>query len=157
MMIPTLGFIITQVSDRLLDDYDVEYYHRTREQQFGKPLKQVAAEIDETEVLADVKVAVKDIAALLNQQGGPFFLGKTRWSTLSSLPRVREGKNSCYSRPTASYGDFFLTAKLIWSVCCVIKVRERITPFPFANCSVGTKTQMPYFSRRSLRRTRAAR
>jgi hypothetical protein len=94
MALPTLDFIITQVPDRFLEDYDAVYYHRTREQQFGKPLKQVAAEIDETEVLADMKIAAKDVVTLLNKQGGPFFLGETRWSTVSPLPRTREAVNS---------------------------------------------------------------
>jgi hypothetical protein len=48
-------FIVTQVLDCLLRCHDVEYFHRMREPQFGKPLKQVAAEIDETKVLADMK------------------------------------------------------------------------------------------------------
>jgi glutathione S-transferase len=90
VVLPSVAFIVTQVPDRLLQGYDVEYFHRTREPQFGKPLKQVAAEIDETKVLADMKEAARDVVALLNKEGGPFFLGKTRWSTASALPITRE-------------------------------------------------------------------
>jgi hypothetical protein len=76
----SLLFMISRVPDRFLSDYDAEYFNRTREKRFGKPLKQIQAEIDRNQVLADLKEPAKDVVALLNKQGGPFFLGKTRWS-----------------------------------------------------------------------------
>jgi hypothetical protein len=112
--------IIAQVPGRLLPDYDAEYFNRTREPRFGKPLKQLAAEIDQNKVLADMKEASKDLLALLDEEDGPFFLGKTRLSPSPALSirfiRITRDSYPRFLLATASYADFFLASYLVWSV-----------------------------------------
>jgi glutathione S-transferase len=147
-------FLLPKVPVRLLQDYDAQYYYHTREKQFGKSLKQIEAETDQAKVMANVNQIAKEVVALLNKQGGPFFLGKTRWSP-PPFPLRKNPRLIGFSRPTASYGDLYLVAFLAWSVSRVINCR--MTHFNIS-CPLilVTNASTPTSTRMLSRMTRAA-
>ncbi|KAL5378353.1 hypothetical protein PMIN03_000597 [Paraphaeosphaeria minitans] len=77
--ISVLGPIVEHLMPKvpnLLTSISSEYFYRTREIMFGKPLQQVEAEATE-EQWEDMRAKAKEVGDLLRKKGGPFFLGET--------------------------------------------------------------------------------
>lgn len=77
-----LGPIFTQilpVVPTLLPERSVEYFYRTREEDFGKPLAEVHREAlaGAEESWKKSEGALRETAELLKKHDGPFFLGET--------------------------------------------------------------------------------
>ncbi|KAL2066015.1 hypothetical protein VTL71DRAFT_2086 [Oculimacula yallundae] len=66
-----------RVPINLLSERSSEYFHRTREQQLGKPLAQFMEEEGGEEAWIAALPAIKELGELVKRNGGPYVLGKT--------------------------------------------------------------------------------
>lgn len=77
LMGPLIGYLLPKVPVVLLNPPSAEYFNRTREVSFGKPLPEVAKETATEQAWKDAEAPAKMFGDLLRKNGGPFFLGKT--------------------------------------------------------------------------------
>jgi glutathione S-transferase len=66
------------IPSSFLSPISQEYFQRTRAVTFGKPLEELAAEGVPVEGWDSCKNAALEMSKLLEANGGPYFLGKTR-------------------------------------------------------------------------------
>ncbi|OCL06103.1 hypothetical protein AOQ84DRAFT_390428 [Glonium stellatum] len=69
--------LIPKAPGNLLNERSKEYFERTREVRFGMPLSQMEKDKGGETPWAAAKQPIQELADLLKEQGGPFFLGKT--------------------------------------------------------------------------------
>jgi glutathione S-transferase len=77
---PMRPILLDRVPKRILGDASIPYWVRTRSAMVGKPLDEFCAEHTHEECFAKAEPAIREITALLEENGangeGPFFLGK---------------------------------------------------------------------------------
>ncbi|KAK4234981.1 hypothetical protein C8A03DRAFT_37196 [Achaetomium macrosporum] len=73
---PMRPIVLDRVPKRILNDASIPYWIRTRSEMVGMPLEQFCAQHSHEECLAKAEPAIKEVTALLEENGGPFFLGK---------------------------------------------------------------------------------
>lgn len=78
IMAPIKGITTAGVYTNLLPETSKEYFGRTREKRFGKPILQFAKENGGEEAWLEALPGIKELADLLKANGGPFVMGKTR-------------------------------------------------------------------------------
>lgn len=69
--------IIPEVPKQILNPASVEYFETTREKSMGAPLHKVQEEKGGEAAWKAGEESWKELAALLKEKGGPFFLGET--------------------------------------------------------------------------------
>lgn len=74
---------MTKVPYKLLSEHSAPYFIRTREEQEGKPLLQMAKEEGGEPAWSNCMPAWNQLVKLLKEEEGPFFLGMIRKDTLS--------------------------------------------------------------------------
>ncbi|KAK0112609.1 hypothetical protein ONS95_014352 [Cadophora gregata] len=78
---PLRAVWLPRVPVNLLNPRSSEYFHRTREEDVGKPLAQFMKEEGGEEAWVEALPAIKSLGELVKKEGGPYLLGKTRVST----------------------------------------------------------------------------
>jgi len=68
---------LPKVPPNLLNEPSADFFERTREARFGMPLSQIEKEKGGEAPWEAAKQPIKELADLLKEQGGPFFLGQT--------------------------------------------------------------------------------
>lgn len=86
---PLRAMLVPKVPKVLLNKSSADYFYLTREEALGKPLDQVEREVTEKD-WEEAAVVAKEIADLLKENGGPFFLGEESKSLLI-MSRTRYG------------------------------------------------------------------
>lgn len=77
MLGPLVPLVIPKVPRAVLTKPSAEYFYKTREESFGKPLEQVEKDANVEECWEAAKAPAKETGDLLRKNGGPFFLGET--------------------------------------------------------------------------------
>lgn len=77
LMMPLIGHLLPKVPVVLLNPKSAEYFDRTREVSFGKPLPELEKEKATEQAWKDVEGPAKMFGDLLRKNSGPFFLGET--------------------------------------------------------------------------------
>jgi hypothetical protein len=88
----------------LLNERSSEFFHRTREEDIGKPLAQWMREKGGEEAWIGALSGIKMLGDVVKANGGPFVMGKTR--KLAVLPK------DITNRQIASYADFVIVGFL---------------------------------------------
>lgn len=78
IMSPIKAITNAGVYRNLLPERSKEYFGRTREKRFGKPILQLAKENGGEEAWLEALPGIKELAELLKANGGPFMMGKSR-------------------------------------------------------------------------------
>lgn len=73
---PLLGVWLPRVPDNLLNPPSKEFFYRTREEGFGKTLPELMQERGGEEAWIEALPGIKGLGLILQQNGGPFVLGK---------------------------------------------------------------------------------
>ena len=108
VMMPLIPVLRPQIPRNLLNPRSVEYFERTRAARFGMPLSELEKVKGGEPAWQAAEQPIKDMAALLKRQGGPYILGKTRESSCSpSTDRFTD--TSAFA---ASYADFMVVSML---------------------------------------------
>ncbi|KAK0124742.1 hypothetical protein ONS96_008624 [Cadophora gregata f. sp. sojae] len=74
---PLRAVWLPRVPVNLLNPRSSEYFHRTREEDVGKPLAQFMKEEGGEEAWVEALPAIKSLGELVKKEGGPYLLGKT--------------------------------------------------------------------------------
>jgi len=72
-----LGHWLARVPTNLLNEPSRDYFFRTREEKYGKPLSQVQKEQGTNEAWEKAIPGIKGLGDLLRETDGPFFMGET--------------------------------------------------------------------------------
>jgi hypothetical protein len=78
IMSPIKAITNAGVYTNLLPNRSKEYFGRTREQKFGKPILQLAKENGGEEAWLEALPGIKELMELLKVNGGPFVMGQIR-------------------------------------------------------------------------------
>lgn len=68
--------IMPRVGFNIVTDKSHDYFWRTREARFGMPLEKVPEELGGEKCWKPAEEELREVAKLLKERGGPFFLGK---------------------------------------------------------------------------------
>ncbi|RYN35847.1 hypothetical protein AA0112_g4820 [Alternaria arborescens] len=77
LMGPLRSLIIPRVPVAFLNKPSADYFYKTRQELFGKPLEQVEKDANAEECWEKAKAPAKEMGDLLRKSGGPYFLGQT--------------------------------------------------------------------------------
>ena len=77
LMDPLRSLIIPRVPEAFLNKPSADYFYKTREKLFEKPLEQVEKDANAEECWGKAKAPAKEMGDLLRKSGGPYFLGQT--------------------------------------------------------------------------------
>lgn len=80
---PLRGVWLPKVPANLLPERSREYFVRTREKRWGKPLAQVQAEHGGEEAWIEAMPGIKALGEVVKANGGPFVMGDTRGFSIS--------------------------------------------------------------------------
>ncbi|KAI4272413.1 MAG: hypothetical protein L6R38_006617 [Xanthoria sp. 2 TBL-2021] len=75
LLMPMRGILIPKIVRNLLNPESVPYFHESRSKQFGMPLEQLDKELGGDAQWEEAKPIIREIAALIEEGGGPFVLG----------------------------------------------------------------------------------
>ena len=77
LMLPLRAVILPRVPRNILRERSAEYFHETRAKRFGMSLDEVEKSKEGGEkAWENVKPALEEVASLLKENGGPFFMGE---------------------------------------------------------------------------------
>jgi hypothetical protein len=74
---PIEPLIIPKVPKNILNKVSADYFELTREERYGKPLSLLESEDGGEKCWEGAKKPIQEAADLLNENGGPYFLGET--------------------------------------------------------------------------------
>lgn len=75
LLVPMRGILIPKIGRNLLNPESVPYFHESRSKQYGMPLEQLDKERAGDAQWEETKPIVRELAALIEENGGPFVLG----------------------------------------------------------------------------------
>ncbi|KAL8851860.1 MAG: hypothetical protein Q9221_003286 [Calogaya cf. arnoldii] len=75
LLVPMRGILIPKIGRTLLNQESVPYFHETRSKMFGMPLDQMDRELGGDAQWEEAKPVIREFAALLEENGGPFVFG----------------------------------------------------------------------------------
>lgn len=78
VMTPLVPVMMPQIPRNLLNPASVDYFERTRAERFGMSLSELEKTKGGEPAFQAAEQPLKDMAALIKRQGGPYILGKTR-------------------------------------------------------------------------------
>ena len=78
MILTMAPVVMPQIPGALLNPPSAQYFEETREKRFGMSLAQLEKEKGGDQAWEKAKGPITEMAGLLKQKGGPFFLGKIR-------------------------------------------------------------------------------
>jgi hypothetical protein len=80
--------VLPKAPQNLLNEPPKEYFECKREARFNMPLSQIEKEMAEKAPWEAAKQPIKELADLLKEQGGPFFLGYTGEWAINSVNKA---------------------------------------------------------------------
>ncbi|KAI4226302.1 MAG: hypothetical protein L6R36_003293 [Xanthoria steineri] len=75
LLVPMRGILSPKISRNLLNPESMSYFHESRSKQLGMPLEQAEKELGGDAQWEETKPIFREIAALIEENGGPFVLG----------------------------------------------------------------------------------
>lgn len=74
LLVPMRGILLPKIARNLLNPESVPYFHESRSKQLGMPLEQLDKELGGDAQWEEAKPILREIAALIEENGGPFVL-----------------------------------------------------------------------------------